>query len=182
MASAAEPGAHIEGFSMRPARLACVASLRYFDAAGDFGEGLAGVLGGALPAQLCAVGHGASATTAEIVLAWRSPTETWALCGAAQLAALEAFAARRADLCVVDQTGGLRAWTLTGSRVADVLVRLGSPSLVPGPGDARIGRLAELTVLAAAVGSGETLLLVDRAYEEHLLTWVRQTLADLPDR
>lgn len=182
MASATEHGSFfIEGFSMQPARLACVAALRYFDAAGEFAGVVEAVLGGPLPAQLRTVRHGGSATPAEVVLAWRSPTETLALCGAAMLAALDAVAAPRSDGCVVEQTGGLRAWALTGPRVADVLVRLGSPSIIPGPGEARIGRLAELTVLVGAVESAETLLIVDRVYEEHLAAWLRQTLADLTD-
>jgi hypothetical protein len=113
------------------------------------------------------------------VLAWRSPTETLLLCSAPLLAAIGTFCLGRNDLCVIDQTGGIRAWTLTGPRVGDVLVRLGSPSIIPTAGAARVGRLAELTALVCDVDPDETLLLIDRVYEQHLLAWVRETAADL---
>jgi len=164
---------------MRPGGWRRVASLRYFDAAGNFAADLAGVLGGPLPAAQHAVCYGTAGSSPEVVLAWRSPTETLLVCGAALLDAIETFAAPRSDVSVVDQTGGIRAWTLTGVRVSDVLLRLGAPSVIPPPGGARIGRLAELTVLLCCVRPGEILLLVDRVYEQHLMAWVRETGADL---
>ncbi len=158
---------------MRRGPWECTASLRYFTAAGGFADGLTGVLGGALPGPLQAVRHG------EAVLCWRSPTETLLLSDAAGLAAVDAFALSREDLCVVDQTGGIRAWTLAGVRVADVLRRAGSPALIPDSGASRVGRMAELTVLTACVQAPEVLLLVERVYEQHLLEWIRATVADL---
>jgi hypothetical protein len=36
-------------------------------------------------------------------------------------------------------------------------------------------------VLALCVRAGETLLVVDRAYTEHLMGWIRETLLDFPE-
>lgn len=116
----------------------------------------------------------------EWLLAWRSPTETMIL--TTDAAVLDALAARLADAtdaCLVDQSGGIWVLRLTGSRVADVLLRLGSTTVIPAVGQALTGRLAELTVTAVAVQEGEILLLMDRFYADHLLGWIRETIADL---
>lgn len=178
-AGAAGAELRTDGFAMRPASWQCVASLRYFTAVGNDVAGLAQVLGGALPGPLQAVRHGEAGSAEELVLCWRSPTETMFLCSAARLAALDAFAQSREDLCVVEQTGGICVWTLTGARVADVLLRAGSPEVIPTAGTARVGRLAELTVLTACVRAGEILAFVERVYQRHLVDWIRETVADL---
>jgi hypothetical protein len=174
-----------DGFEMRRGPWQCTASLRYFTAAGAFVDGLSTVLGGALPGPLQAVRRGVGGAVQETsgspgtVLCWRSPTETLLLTDTARLAAVDAFAQAREDLCVVDQTGGIRPWTLCGVRVADVLLRAGSPALIPDSGASRVGRMAELTLLTACVEAAEVLLLVERVYEPHLLEWIRETVADL---
>jgi sarcosine oxidase gamma subunit len=82
------------------------------------------------------------------------------------------------DAYVVDQSGGIWVLRLTGSRVTDVLVRLGSTTAIPAVGQALTSRLAEITVTAVCVREGEILLLVDRFYADHLLGWIRETIAD----
>ena len=65
-----------------------------------------------------------------------------------------------------------------GVRTRDLLLRIGNEASVPTPGESRISRIAELPVVSLSVKPGETLLLLDRVYAEHLLNWIRVTLAD----
>ena len=85
----------------------------------------------------------------ELTLAWRSPTET---------------------LCLV---------ALSGSRVAELLMRLGSTASLPGAGQARRSRMADVPVLAIALDTARVQLVLERTYSEHLLGWIDATLADL---
>ncbi|HEV3183137.1 MAG TPA: hypothetical protein VGY90_09990 [Steroidobacteraceae bacterium] len=150
-----------------------VATLRYFTRAGEVAEAVRAVTGMPLPAVLEA------REEAQLILAWRSPTETLCLTrSAARLAELGAGLAASAEGCVVELTGGLRIVRLTGHRIADLLCRLGGTASVPAPGEARRSRLGDVPVLALAVRAGETLLVVDRAYLQHLLAWIRETLLD----
>jgi sarcosine oxidase gamma subunit len=171
-----------------------VAALRYFDPAGLFAAEVSEVLGGPLPAPLrahrrvlVAAGEGASAKGAssagsELVLAWRGPTETLLVTAdAVWLAAVSALAAGRSDGCLVDQTGGILSLVLTGARVPDLLLRLGSTDAIPALGEARTSRLAELSVMSVCARSGEILLLVERVYARHLCGWIRETVADLKE-
>jgi len=66
----------------------------------------------------------------------------------------------------------------SGDRLAELLSRFGGTASVPRPGEARRSRLADVPVLALSVRPGEALLLVDRAYAEHLMGWIRETLLD----
>jgi hypothetical protein len=150
-----------------------VATLRYFAAAGPFAAAVAAATGMPLPAALEA------REEAQLILAWRSPTET--LCvtrSTTRLAELAASLATCAEGCMVELTGGLRVVRLTGLRIADLLCRLGGTASVPAPGEARRSRIADLPVLALSVRAGETLLLLDRAHLPHLLAWIRETLLD----
>ena len=114
----------------------------------------------------------------EVLLASRSPNETWLLCDQAWvLAALEGFAAGRSDGCVVNQTGAYRVWEVGGDRATEFLARLGSAS-VPAVGEANVSRIAELTVMTLSVETGRMLLLVDRLYSDHLAGWMSETLRD----
>jgi len=155
-----------------------VASLRYFDRAGTFGGVLQQALGQPLPpsqrAALTAAGD-----AAESVLAWRSPTETLLLCsGATVLAELGQRLAGAADGCMVDQTGGIHVLRVRGRRAGELLQRLGAVAAIPGLGEARGGRLAEVHVLTVCVQRAEYLLFVERVYAAHLIEWIRLTLAD----
>jgi sarcosine oxidase gamma subunit len=154
------------------------ASLRYFDIAGSFAGELHAVLGQRLPAPL----HAAQifdGRDARFILAWRSPTETVLLCDAGSaFAHLKQRLEQAADGCMVEQTGGIRVLRVQGLKAKDLLQRLGSDSAIPEPGEARSGRLAELQVLTLCIQSGEFLLLVERAYKDHLLEWIAATVAD----
>jgi sarcosine oxidase gamma subunit len=80
---------------------------------------------------------------------------------------------------MVDQTGGLCAVRVSGSRAGDMLLRLGSSASSPAVGEARSSRLADLQVLALCVQPGTLILLVERVYLAHLLGWMSATAADL---
>ena len=150
-----------------------VATLRYFTREGEVADAVRGATGMPLPAVLEA------REEAQLILAWRSPTET--LCvtrSATRLAELGASLAACAEGCMVELTGGLGILRLTGQRIADLLCRLGGTASVPATGEARRSRLADVPVLALSVRAGETLLVVDRAWLPHLLAWIRETLLD----
>ncbi len=178
-----EQGLAIEagGITVRLERGVKVGSLRYFDACGGFTAGVADVLGGRIPAPLTAVrrvfGDGS-----DIVLAWRSPTETLMICpDDRRHAQIERQAAAQTDGCFVDQSGGILLLTVTGTRAAEMLSRLGSNLGVPQIGQAQTARFAELSVTALCIRPGEILLLVERVYIGHLLAWIRETLADFQE-
>ncbi len=153
-----------------------VATLRYFDRAGAFADAVRAALGTTLPEVL----EAREAAAAQLILAWRSPSET--LCVArssARLAELTARLAPATDGCIVDLSGGVKIIRLAGLRIADLLRRLGGTASVPCAGEARRSRLADVPVLALSVCAGETLLLVDRGHLPHLLGWIRDTLFEL---
>ena len=150
------------------------ATLRYFAGDGAFAAAVREASGVALPEVLRAT----SARSAELILAWRSPNETLLLAGEPALSELEARVAQAADGCLVNLTGGLKVLRVTGEGIPDLLCRLGGTGSIPQLGEARRSRLADVPVLALSVRPGEMLLLVDRAYAEHLMGWIRETLLD----
>jgi sarcosine oxidase gamma subunit len=157
-----------------------IASLRYFDAAGGFAGAVREILGRPLPQPLHAVRIDGLADDAHCILAWRSPTETLFL--SSDVGPFNDVERRLADApggCLVNQTGGIRALRVRGSRTRDLLLRLGAPTAIPGLGEARSSRLAELQVLVVCVQSDELILLVERVYADHLLEWMAVTVADL---
>ena len=150
-----------------------VATLRYFTRDGLVADVVRGATGMPLPAALEA------REEAQLILAWRSPTET--LCvtrSATRLAELGARLAACAEGCMVELTGGLRIVRLTGLGIAELLCRLGGTASAPAPGEAKRSRMADVPVLAISLRAGETLLVVDRVYLAHLLGWIRETLLD----
>jgi hypothetical protein len=157
-----------------------VAALRHMGAQGAFAQQCKTTFGVALPDALCAVEVPGAPAGHECILAWRQPTQTLALVSDGQ-----AFANLLAELpptddgCCVDQSGGLWVLRLSGARVPDLLLRIGNAACVVSPGQAHVSRMAELTVLSLCIKPGETLLLLDRSYVEHLLGWMRATAADL---
>jgi sarcosine oxidase gamma subunit len=168
----------VAGLSVRVDEALQVATLRYFAPDGRFAEAVHEVMGLALPQTQQAL----TASDGQLILAWRSPTET--LCLATNPARLVQIAARLAGLadgCLVSLTGGLQVLQVTGARIADLLCRLGGTGSIPRPGEARRSRMAEVPVLALSLTAGETLLVVDRAYAEHLMGWIRETLLDFAD-
>ena len=169
--------AEATGLTVRVDETTQAAALRYFVRGGAFAAALQDSVG-VLPEGLQA----AETRDGALILAWRSPTETLVLTGdPARLSDLEARVAQAADGCLVNLSGGLRVLRLTGERISDLLCRLGGTGSIPRPGEARRGRMADVPVLALCVRAGETLLVVDRAYAEHLMGWVHETLLDLAD-
>jgi sarcosine oxidase gamma subunit len=180
-----EEGFSAEDLSVHWDHALAIASLRYFDPAGAFAAEVGELVGGPLPHPLRAhrrtFARAADAGTvgSEVVLAWRSPTETFLLTAdAGWLGEVSNFAATRSDGCLVDQTGGILTLVLTGARAPNLLSRMGSTESIPVLGEARTGRLAELSVMSLCIRAGEILLLVERVYVRHLFGWIRETVAD----
>jgi sarcosine oxidase gamma subunit len=172
-----EDGLSADGLTLRWDHGLAIASLRYFDPAGSFAVEVGEVLGGPIPLPLRA--HRRLLVTSELVLAWRSPTETLLLTADPScVATVGGFAATRSDGCLVDQTGGILSLVLSGARAPDLLSRLGSTDSIPALGDARTSRLAELSVMSLCTRPAEILLLVERVYVRHLVGWIRETVAD----
>lgn len=168
----------IDGLEVQLERGMHVGALRFLDAAA------LGVLGGAVPGavlprprQALTIAPG---TAGEILLAWRSPTEVLVVsASAAPFDALETALTAATQACFVDLTGGFWALRAAGPRAQDLLLRLGGAFAVPKPGEALIGRFAELSVVAVCPQPEEYLLLVERVYAEHLLAWTSATIGDL---
>ena len=155
-----------------------VAALRYFVGDGAFAAAVRELTGLALPQVLQA----ACTADGQLLLAWRSPTETLCLTDSkARLSDLEAKLTGAADGCLVNLSGGLQVLRVTGERIPDLLSRLGGTASIPRPGEARRSRMADVPVLALSLRAPETLLVVDRAYTEHLMGWIRETLLDFAD-
>lgn len=168
----------VAGLSVRVDDALQVATLRYFAPDGEFAEALREVTGLSLPRTQ----EAASARDGQLTLAWRSPTETLCLAGnPARLVQIVARLAGLTDGCLVSLSGGLQVLRVTGERIADLLCRLGGTGSIPRPGEARRSRMADVPVLAVSLTAGETLLVVDRAYTEHLVGWIRETLLDFAD-
>jgi len=160
-----------------------IGALRYCDAT-DVESALHLVSGSTVPgagrAVLAVARPGTEVRGGEdMLLLWRSPTETLiATASAAVLVAVAAQLTTATQACLVDQSGGIWVLRITGPRSRDLLVRLGSTSSVPRVGESLVGRLADLTVQSVCVREHEVLLLVERLYAEHLLGWIRATIAD----
>jgi hypothetical protein len=156
-----------------------IVSLRYFDPAGSFSAVVQNVIGRPLPQALRA-DSAAIGGDAKFILAWRSPTETLLLSTDQRvLVDLKERLAGETDGCMVDQTGGVCAVRVCGGRAGDLLLRLGAGASIPGVGEARSSRLADLPVLALCVQPGTLILLVERVYLQHFLGWIAATAADL---
>jgi heterotetrameric sarcosine oxidase gamma subunit len=169
----------IDGLSVIEERGLLAASLRYFDPADRFVAAIQEKAGRPLPAQLRAVQVDLATSGAHVILAWRSPTETLLLTNdGAAFAELELILAAEVDGCMVDQTGGLRAFRVQGLKARDLLLRLGAVTSIPNLGEARSSRLAELQAMTVCVQAGEFLVLVEQVYAHHLLEWIGATVAD----
>lgn len=161
------------GIAVRVEVAVPAAALRYFAPTGEFGAALA-AHGAQLPQ------NGRATATGGLLLAWRSPTETVCLAAnEAQLAALRRATEGASDGCLVDLSGALSVVHLAGTRIGELLCRLGGTASLPGPGESRRTRMAEVPVLSVCVRSGELRLIIDRSHAEHLLGWIRETLLDL---
>jgi sarcosine oxidase gamma subunit len=169
----------IDGLSVIEERGLLAASLRYFDSADRFVAAVHESVGRPLPEPLRAVQIDLATSGAQVILAWRNPTETLLLTkDGAAFAELELRLADEVDGCMVDQTGGVCAFRVRGLKGRDLLLRLGAITSIPALGEARSSRLAELQVMTICVQAGEFLMLVERVYAHHLLEWINATVAD----
>lgn len=169
-----------DGLDVHLDRRMRVAALRFFNGQGEFARQCRAAIGVELPGCSRAVEVPGAPLGQECILAWRNPTQVLALVSDAQaFAGLLSLLQPTLEGCCVDQSGGLWVLRLTGSRVADLLLRIGNAASVPEPGAAHVTRIADMAVLSLCVKAGEILLVVDRAYAEHLLNWIRATLGDL---
>ena len=167
------------GLHVRVDRSWQVAALRSFEPLGPYAAEFLAWSGTGLPAPLRAIAPQWPAMLSTFILAWRSPTETWALSmDAPSFNDLKTRVANSQHGCCVDQTGGLWVLKATGERVADLLLRIGAVASVPSAGDAHVSRIAEVPVLTMCISPGETLMVVERVYAEHLLNWIRATAGD----
>ena len=144
-----------------------IASLRYYDPHGAFAAALL-PLGLTLPRPLRCVVAGSAAGSIDI-LAWRSPTETVWICDSApRFDVLRRALSATDEGCLIDQTHGRRVIRLHGT-AARSLAHLGSGFAEIGVGAVRIGRMADIAVLACRPRAEEWLLIVDRLYLEHFI-------------
>jgi sarcosine oxidase gamma subunit len=151
-----------------------MASLRYFDVSGAFSVAMGAIIGVRFPEKLCAIAVPQHGDAKRMILAWRSPTETFLLCDdSSVIRRLEAEAEILNDGCVVDQTGGALVLRVSGKCVAGLFARMGGQATLPNLGEARRSRLADVPVLALQVQADEILLVVQRVYAEHLMMWIR---------
>ncbi len=166
------------GVTVKVDRSVRLVALRYFDA-GGFGERLRTALGEGIPAPLGFNRGRYGAAEDPFMLVWRSPTECWLLSAtAAPIEAISREIAGFGDACLIDQTGGILALRVEGSRTLDLLHRLGSVDSVPRAGAASTGRFADISVTAVGLATTEFLMLVERGHVVHLLGWIRETLTD----
>jgi sarcosine oxidase gamma subunit len=170
----------MDGLSVRTELAYQAASLRYFDTTARFAAALSETLGRPLAEPRRAARVEQSTGGAHVILAWRSPTENSLLCSdPAAFSALAAKLGAAPDGCMVDQSGGIRVIRVAGHRARDLLLRLGAATTLPELGEARTGRLAEVSVQTLSVEKGEYLLLVERVYLRHLIDWINATAADM---
>jgi len=171
-------GMGLPGLGVRVDETLSVATLRYFARDGRFASTVRELTGIELPPAQRAT----MASDGELLLAWRSPTESWCVTESATwLAELERRLAAAADGCLLNLSGGVTVIRLSGARARDLLCRLGGSASMPAQGEARRSRLADVPVLAVGGVQAQVLLMVERVYAPHLLGWIRETLADLAD-
>ena len=148
-----------------------IASLRYYDPHGTFAAALL-PLGLALPRPLRCVVAGSAAGSVDI-LAWRSPTETVLICDSVPRFDRLRRALPAADEgCLIDQTHGRRLIRLHGA-AARSLAHLGSGFAEIEVGAVRIGRMADVAVLACRPCAEVWLLIVDRLYLDHFIGYLK---------
>jgi hypothetical protein len=182
MADICEPQtpADVAGIRVSPDERIHVASLRYFDPDGMFSRAVPRYVGAPLPDRCRATTVFPGIDTDRTILAWCSPTETLLLCdNAALITQLHADVVTHDDGCVIDLTGGAWVLRVNGEAIAALFARMGGQATLPGLGEARRSRLADVPVLALQVQPGEILLIVDRVFVEHLMAWIRVSAADL---
>ena len=156
-----------------------IASLRHLAPDGAFSKAVRTVLGTSLPLPLRVAVATHCDTATNLILAWRSPTETIVLSrDAAPIDAIQDAVAQISDGCCIDRSGGFWTIRVTGMGIDALMARLGSPESMPSPGQSIRSRVADVPVLSVSVASGEVLLLAERTYAPHLLNWIQQSVRD----
>jgi hypothetical protein len=145
-----------------------IASLRYHRPDGAFAATLP-ALNLALPQTLCCVSAGPAVPGTLDVLAWRSPTEAvWISGSSERFEHVQRELLGVSDGCIVERTHGRRLLRLRAAQ-AGLLAHLGRGFAELPTGEARIGRLADIAVLACKPSAEEILLVIDRLHLEHFL-------------
>lgn len=169
----------VAGLSVRLERSWHVLALRHFSSDGAFAQACGAWFKRALPATGGAVRVPVSPYAEAPILAWRNPTTTLVLSRTpATIEALDSALQGHPDGCCVDQSGGIQVLELTGSWVTPLLLRIGSRPEVVESGQVASIRIGEVVVTTLSVEPGCVFLLVDRAYLEHVLDWMRVTAAE----
>jgi heterotetrameric sarcosine oxidase gamma subunit len=154
------------------------ASLRYFERDGAFTRVVQDVTGLNVPRDRGAAHRAVAATIT--TLAWRSPNETMLLTSDSELLdSLQTAAAALRDGCMVDQRGGILTFRASGNEVANLVAKTAGHGALPGLGESRRTRLAEVAVLLVRVRAEDILLVVDRIYAMHMMATIRVSAADL---
>ena len=156
----------------------CVASLRYFDLGGPFAEAVQRSVGAVLPRG--AITLALAALEPLTLIAWRSPSESLLLSEDPQLIqALSRAVAGLKDGCVIELTGGACVLRAAGTGTAELLARIGGHGSMPPLHGSCATRLADLPVMVIRLDGPDLLLVVDRAYLDHLMEWMRVSIRDL---
>jgi hypothetical protein len=157
-----------------------VASLRHLAPDGALSKIIRAVFGTSLPLPLRVSVATHFDTATDVILAWRSPTETIVLTrDAAPIDAIQHAVAQLSDGCCIDRSGSFWTIRMTGMGIDGLMARLGSPESMPTPGQSIRSRVADVPVLSISTASGEVLLLVERTYAPHLLNWIQESVRDL---
>jgi heterotetrameric sarcosine oxidase gamma subunit len=153
-----------------------VASLRYFVADGGFAAAVRRHLGVDLPIDPNSIAIADRPTT---LLAWRRPGECLLISPEFGLAdELVTTSGGLSDGRAINLTDGTCVLRIGGHRSAELLSRMSCHGSIPLADSARATRVAELPVVLIRALSDEVLLLIDRLYVEHLMQWIRASIAD----
>jgi sarcosine oxidase gamma subunit len=171
---------NVNGVSVSLDPRMAVVSLRCFDSHGQFSRAVQSFLGVPLPGKLRATYASQLTGADKSIAAWRSPTETLFLCNSSdQIVQLHANVASLSDGCIVDQSGGLLVFRTSGPSITDLFARIGGQATLPVVGESRRSRLADIPVSAIRMHTMEILLVVERVYAEHMMSWIRVSAAEI---
>lgn len=153
-----------------------VTSLRYFMPNGPFATVARRYLGVDLPLEPNAI---AIADRPATVLTWRRPGECLLISpDSGIIDGIMKASGRLADGRAINLTDGTCVLRIRGSRSAELFSRIGGHDSMPPARSSRASRVAELPVILIRAQSDDMLLLVDRVYVEHLMQWLRASVAD----
>lgn len=153
-----------------------VASLRYFMPNGAFATAVRRHLGVGLPIDSNSIAITGRPTT---LLVWRRPGECLLISPESGIFdELVTASGGLSDGRAIDLTDGTCVLRIGGRRSAELLSRISCHGSIPPAGSARATLVAELPVVLISALSDDILLLIDRLYVEHLMRWIRVSIAD----